>query len=149
MNNKEEQGKSDAPRSDEEFFESLYESVMDNPQAVQKLNEIRDEYDRDLQSAMERYKVLSEADLNTMDPDERSNYIIEKETLRKKCLEDTTLLMQEETERKSRQISRMKSMVEYQKKINLRLEVGHKVYPNDPCPCGSGRKYKNCCAKQM
>ncbi|MEE1033197.1 MAG: SEC-C metal-binding domain-containing protein [Agathobacter sp.] len=20
-----------------------------------------------------------------------------------------------------------------------------KVYPNDPCPCGSGKKYKLCC----
>ena len=19
-----------------------------------------------------------------------------------------------------------------------------KIYPNDPCPCGSGKKYKNC-----
>ena len=23
-----------------------------------------------------------------------------------------------------------------------------KIYPNDPCPCGSGRKYKNCCGRQ-
>ena len=23
-----------------------------------------------------------------------------------------------------------------------------KVYPNDPCPCGSGRKYKNCCGRK-
>lgn len=23
-----------------------------------------------------------------------------------------------------------------------------KIYPNDPCPCGSGRKYKNCCGKK-
>lgn len=23
-----------------------------------------------------------------------------------------------------------------------------KVYPNDPCPCGSGRKYKKCCGKK-
>ena len=23
-----------------------------------------------------------------------------------------------------------------------------KVYPNDPCPCGSGRKYKKCCGKR-
>ena len=23
-----------------------------------------------------------------------------------------------------------------------------KVYPNDPCPCGSGKKYKNCCGKK-
>lgn len=22
-----------------------------------------------------------------------------------------------------------------------------KIYPNDPCPCGSGRKYKKCCYK--
>jgi len=22
-----------------------------------------------------------------------------------------------------------------------------KVYPNDPCPCGSGKKYKKCCGK--
>ena len=23
-----------------------------------------------------------------------------------------------------------------------------KVYPNDPCPCGSGKKYKKCCGKR-
>ena len=23
----------------------------------------------------------------------------------------------------------------------------HKIYPNDPCPCGSGKKYKYCCGK--
>lgn len=23
-----------------------------------------------------------------------------------------------------------------------------KIYPNDPCPCGSGRKYKKCCGKK-
>ena len=23
-----------------------------------------------------------------------------------------------------------------------------KIYPNDPCPCGSGKKYKKCCGKQ-
>ena len=23
-----------------------------------------------------------------------------------------------------------------------------KIYPNDPCPCGSGKKYKQCCMKK-
>ncbi len=23
-----------------------------------------------------------------------------------------------------------------------------KVYPNDPCPCGSGKKYKQCCGRK-
>ena len=23
-----------------------------------------------------------------------------------------------------------------------------KIYPNDPCPCGSGKKYKKCCMQK-
>ena len=26
--------------------------------------------------------------------------------------------------------------------------VEKKVYPNDPCPCGSGKKYKQCCGRK-
>ncbi|MCI9046704.1 MAG: preprotein translocase subunit SecA [Hungatella sp.] len=26
-------------------------------------------------------------------------------------------------------------------------KIEHKVYPNDPCPCGSGKKYKQCCGR--
>ena len=25
---------------------------------------------------------------------------------------------------------------------------GKKIYPNDPCPCGSGKKYKKCCGSK-
>ena len=25
----------------------------------------------------------------------------------------------------------------------------NKVYPNDPCPCGSGKKYKQCCGRKL
>ena len=31
-------------------------------------------------------------------------------------------------------------------KAPIRKEV-QKIYPNDPCPCGSGKKYKKCCGK--
>jgi uncharacterized protein YecA (UPF0149 family) len=27
-------------------------------------------------------------------------------------------------------------------------QPGDKVRPNDPCPCGSGKKYKKCCGKK-
>ena len=27
--------------------------------------------------------------------------------------------------------------------------IGKKVQPNDPCPCGSGRKYKHCCGRNV
>ena len=29
-----------------------------------------------------------------------------------------------------------------------RQAVSKKVGRNEPCPCGSGKKYKNCCGKQ-
>ena len=26
--------------------------------------------------------------------------------------------------------------------------AAQKIYPNDPCPCGSGKKYKQCCGRK-
>ncbi|MBQ6930676.1 MAG: SEC-C domain-containing protein [Clostridia bacterium] len=31
------------------------------------------------------------------------------------------------------------------KKRPVRKTASQKVGPNDPCPCGSGKKYKKCC----
>lgn len=31
--------------------------------------------------------------------------------------------------------------------VNFPVDVKKKIYPNDPCPCGSGKKYKMCCGK--
>ena len=28
------------------------------------------------------------------------------------------------------------------------VKVEKKIYPNDPCPCGSGKKYKKCCGRK-
>ena len=41
-----------------------------------------------------------------------------------------------------------KKKVLYKEQKNARtIHVEKKVYPNDPCPCGSGKKYKKCCGK--
>lgn len=40
------------------------------------------------------------------------------------------------------------------KKMGVRVDLsedivgGKKVYPNDPCPCGSGKKYGKCCGRK-
>lgn len=34
-----------------------------------------------------------------------------------------------------------------EQKSSTTVVKGEKVYPNDPCPCGSGKKYKKCCGK--
>lgn len=35
-----------------------------------------------------------------------------------------------------------------EQKTSTTIVKGDKVYPNDPCPCGSGKKYKKCCGKK-
>ncbi len=39
-----------------------------------------------------------------------------------------------------------KALYKEQKSSTTVVKNG-KVYPNDPCPCGSGKKYKKCCGK--
>ena len=34
-----------------------------------------------------------------------------------------------------------------EQKASMTVRKEAKVYPNDPCPCGSGKKYKKCCGK--
>ena len=34
-------------------------------------------------------------------------------------------------------------------KLSTTVVKEAKVYPNDPCPCGSGKKYKKCCGRKQ
>lgn len=34
-----------------------------------------------------------------------------------------------------------------EQKSSMTIRKEAKVYPNDPCPCGSGKKYKKCCGR--
>ena len=34
-----------------------------------------------------------------------------------------------------------------EQKSSTTIVKDEKVYPNDPCPCGSGKKYKKCCGR--
>ena len=36
-----------------------------------------------------------------------------------------------------------------EQKSSTTIVKGAKIYPNDPCPCGSGKKYKKCCGKKI
>ncbi len=36
-----------------------------------------------------------------------------------------------------------------QQKESGTVRKGKKIFPNDPCPCGSGKKYKKCCGRNV
>jgi len=58
---------------------------------------------------------------------------------------------QEEAQRVAEQIEQEQKRQEMQRELNLsesgNEKVEKKVARNDPCPCGSGKKYKQCCGK--
>ena len=41
-----------------------------------------------------------------------------------------------------------KTLYKEQKKSTTVKYDTPKVFPNDPCPCGSGKKYKKCCGSR-
>ena len=42
---------------------------------------------------------------------------------------------------------RQEELYKEQKRSTTVVNETPKIYPNDPCPCGSGKKYKKCCGK--
>ena len=36
-----------------------------------------------------------------------------------------------------------------QQKASGTVRKAKKIFPNDPCPCGSGKKYKQCCGRKL
>ena len=41
--------------------------------------------------------------------------------------------------------SQTKNVDNDEKKENYKREIDKKISRNEPCPCGSGKKYKRCC----
>lgn len=57
---------------------------------------------------------------------------------------------QEEAQRVAKQLEEEKKLQDIQMRENFQDDtpkVSKKVARNDPCPCGSGKKYKQCCGK--
>ncbi|MDD7071337.1 MAG: preprotein translocase subunit SecA [Candidatus Egerieousia sp.] len=68
--------------------------------------------------------------------------------------QNESLSLREETKRRRTDMSNMRtsrselSTNSGEPKSNAPVHVEKKVGRNDPCPCGSGKKYKNCCGKE-
>ena len=133
----------DIPFLESEEFHRTYESVKNNPEALKELESIMDDVISRLKPLVERYEALSKMD--NVDQEEILKLEEEKYRIEKERLERTAILLQSEVERQERIGTRLRAEID---RLSVRKEVGHKIYPNDPCPCGSGLKYKKCCGKK-
>ena len=130
----------DTEKRDEELINSIYETLSSEPSAIRKLDVIIRDTDLKLQPVVERLKELNESD--QVDQYEIVRLEKEKERIRKERLVKTILLVQDvngQIREKTRRTVSLLNRISNTDKI--------KLYPNDPCPCGSGKKYKKCCGR--
>ena len=132
----------------------VYEKLLTNPDEKVEgtVKELAEKYDLSimdmtgfLDGINDSLKVANP--IETMDEDTEVSLAFDKELLYKNMV-DAKADWLYELPQWDKIFTEEKKKVLYKEQKNARtIHVEKKVYPNDPCPCGSGKKYKKCCGK--
>ena len=139
------------------YFEKekeIYAQLLKNPDEVVKgtVKELAEKYDVDIKTMTGFLDGIDESlvesnPIEEMEEDTEVNLGFDKALLYKNMvaagadwlyeLEEWNDIFDEET----------RKALYKEQKSSTTIVKDKKVYPNDPCPCGSGKKYKKCCGK--
>ena len=127
----------------------IYAELLKNPDEVVEgtVKELADKYHIDIMTMVGFLDGINDSLKEEMEEDTKVNLGFEKSLLYKNMvaagadwlyeLEEWNDIFDEDTR---------KSLYKEQKESTT-IHKAPKVYPNDPCPCGSGKKYKKCCGR--
>lgn len=132
----------------------IYAQLLKNPDEVVEgtVKELADKYSIDIMTMVGFLDGINDSlkeanPIEEMEEETKVNLGFDKELLYKNMvaaeadwlygLEEWNDIFDEETR---------KHLYKEQKESTT-IHKGPKVYPNDPCPCGSGKKYKKCCGR--
>ncbi len=130
---------------------NIYEKLLTNPDEEVRgtVKELAEKYDVDIMTMTGFLDGIDESlklrnPIETMDEDTEVNLVFDQELLYKNMvaagadwlygLEQWKSIFSEE---------KLKELYREQKNSKT-VKNAVKIYPNDPCPCGSGKKYKKC-----
>ncbi|MGN0329698.1 MAG: SEC-C metal-binding domain-containing protein [Kineothrix sp.] len=133
----------------------IYAELLKNPDEVVEgtVKELADRFGVDLMTMTGFLDGINESlkeanPIEEMEEDTRVNLGFDKELLYKNMvaagadwlygLEAWMEIFDEETRKR----------LYREQKSSTTVVKGEKIYPNDPCPCGSGKKYKKCCGRK-
>ena len=133
---------------------NIYEELLKDPDTVVKgtVKELAEKYGVSIMSMTGFLDGINDSlkeknPIEEMEEDTEVNLGFDKELLYKNMvaaeadwlynLEEWNDIFDEETQ---------KALYKEQKSSTT-IHKAPKIYPNDPCPCGSGKKYKKCCGK--
>lgn len=155
-NEKEDRGKLQKFWNDYFLLEKgIYEQLLTNPDEKVEgtVKELAEKYQISVMEMTGFLDGINESlveanPIDTMEEDTHVNLIFDKEKLYKNMVDAKAdwlyelpqwdAIFDEETK---------KTLYLEQKKSGTIRREGKKIGRNDPCPCGSGKKYKQCCGK--
>lgn len=153
----EKANKGDLKRLWQAYFmkeKAIYEQLLSDPdtQVMGTVKELVDKYEVDIMTMTGFIDGINDFlvtpnEIEEMEEDTQVNLVFDKAALYKGMvaaeadwlynLPQWKEIFDEET---------LKNLY-HEQKISTTIVKEERVYPNDPCPCGSGKKYKKCCGK--
>ena len=132
----------------------IYAQLLKNPDEVVKgtVKELAEKYHVDLMTMVGFLDGINDSlkvanPIETMDENTEVNLGFDKELLYKNMVDAKADWLYELPEWNDIfDQEKQKALYREQKKSGT-IVKGHKVGRNDPCPCGSGKKYKFCCGR--
>ena len=133
---------------------SVYEKLLSNPDEVVEgtVKELAERFDIELMAMVGFLDGINESlveanDLEDLNEDSHVSLAFDKEKLYKNMVDAKADWLYELPQWKEIfSEEKLKQLYTEQKKSGTVVKET-KVYPNDPCPCGSGKKYKKCCGR--
>jgi len=141
------------------YFEKekeIYQKLLEKPDDVitGTVKELAEKYEVDLLTMVGfldgiNDSLVSKNPIEELDENTEVSLVFDKELLYKNMVDAKADWLYELEEWKDIfDEDKLKKLFKEQKKATTVVK-GDKVFPNDPCPCGSGKKYKKCCGKAV
>ena len=132
----------------------IYAILLKNPDEEVKgtVKELADKYEVDIMTMTGFLDGINDSlknpnPIDEMDEDTEVSLVFDKELLYKNMVAAGADWLYELPEWEAIFDEDTRKALYKEQKSSTTIVKPAKVYPNDPCPCGSGKKYKKCCGK--
>lgn len=133
---------------------SVYEKLLNNPEEVEEgtVKELADKFELSIMDMTGFLDGINESlvtpnPIDTMEEDTKVSLAFDKEKLYKNMVDAKADWLYELPQWDEIFDAATKKKLYLEQKKSGTVVVGKKVGRNDPCPCGSGKKYKQCCGR--
>ena len=132
----------------------IYEKLLDNPdeEVSGTVKELADKYEIDIM-AMTGFldgindSLITPNPIETMEEDTVVSLAFDKEKLYENMVDAKADWLYELPQWDAILTPEKRKELYKSQKASGTVRKAKKIFPNDPCPCGSGKKYKKCCGK--